>query len=49
MGTVFINSENSKASKPHVLIFNLTDKLNLRRGEKVLLCQIVEFIILGKT
>ena len=29
-----MNSENSKTSKPHVLILKLTDKLGLRRGEK---------------
>ena len=29
-----MNSENSKTSKPHVLILNLTDKIDLRRGEK---------------
>ena len=29
-----MNSGNSKTSKPHVLILNLTDKINLRRGEK---------------
>ena len=29
-----MNSENTKTSKPHVLIFNLTDKIDLRRGEK---------------
>ena len=34
MGTIFINSENSKTSKSYVLIPNLTDKINLRRGEK---------------
>ena len=28
-----MNSENSKTSKPRVLILNLTDKLDLRRGE----------------
>ena len=28
-----MNSENSKISKPHVLILKLTDKLDLRRGE----------------
>ena len=27
-------SDNSKNSKPHVLIFNLTDKIDLQRGEK---------------
>ena len=34
MNTIFMNSENSKTSKPHVLILKLTDKLDLRRGEK---------------
>ena len=29
-----MDSENSKSSKPHVLILKLTDKLDLRRGEK---------------
>ena len=31
-----MNSENSKASKPHVLILKLTNKLDLRLGEKVI-------------
>ena len=26
MDTIFMNSENSKTSKPHVLILKLTDK-----------------------
>ena len=34
MNTIFMDSENSKTSKPHVLILKLTDKLDLRRGEK---------------
>ena len=34
MDTIFMNSENSKISKPHVIIVNLTDKIDLRRGEK---------------
>ena len=34
MYTIFMSSENSKTSKHHVLILNLTDKLDLRRGEK---------------
>ena len=34
MDTILMNSENSKTSKPHVLILNLTDKIDLRRGEK---------------
>ena len=49
MDTIFINSDNSKTSEPHVLILNLTDKVNLRRGEKILLYQILVFITHGKT
>ena len=30
-----MNSENSKNSEPHILILKLTDKLDLRRGEKI--------------
>ena len=36
MNTVFINSENSRTSKSHVLILKLTNKLDLRFGEKVI-------------
>ena len=31
-----MNSENSKISKPHVLVLKRTDKLDLRRGEKII-------------
>ena len=34
MDTIFMNSESSKTSMPHVLILNLTDKIDLRRSEK---------------
>ena len=34
MDTIFINSENSKNSERYVLILKLTDKLDLRGGEK---------------
>ena len=44
-----MNSENSKTFKPHVLIIKITDKLDLRRGEKILLYQISVFTIHGKT
>ena len=30
-----MNSEKSKTSKPHVLILKLTNKLDLRMGEKI--------------
>ena len=36
MDTIFMNPENSKTSEPHVLILKLTDKLDLRRGEKII-------------
>ena len=36
MDTIFMNSENSKTPKPHVLILKLTNKLDLRLGEKVI-------------
>ena len=43
MDTIFMNSENSKTSKLHVLTLKLTDKLDLRLG------QILVFITHGKT
>ena len=36
MDTIFKNSENSKTPKPHVLILKLTNKLDLRIGEKII-------------
>ena len=36
MDTIFINSEKSKTSEPHILIINLTEKLDLRRGEHII-------------
>ena len=33
MDTIFMNSENSKTSKPHILILKLTSKLDLRIGK----------------
>ena len=41
MYTIFMNSENSKTSKPHVLILKLTDKLDLRRGKKFIALSIL--------
>ena len=34
MDTIFMNSENSKTSEHHVLVLKLTEKLDLRRGQK---------------
>ena len=36
MDTIFINSENSRTSEPHILKLKLTDKLDVRIGEKVI-------------
>ena len=36
MDVIFVNSENSKISKPHFLILKLTDKLDFRRDEKII-------------
>ena len=40
MDTIFMNSENSRTSKYHVLMLRLTNKLDLKRVQKVLLYQI---------
>ena len=48
MDTIFMNSENSKTSEYHVLVLKLTDKLDLRRGQKLLLYKILVLIIRGK-
>ena len=34
MDTIFMNSENNKTSEYRVLVLKLTDKLDLRRGQK---------------
>ena len=34
MDTIFMNSENGRASEYHVLVLKLTDKLDLRRVQK---------------
>ena len=36
MDTIFMNSENRKTTERHVLIFELTNKLDLRIGEKII-------------
>ena len=36
MDNIFMNSENSKTSKMHVLILKLTNKLDLQIGEKTI-------------
>ena len=34
MSTIFMDSENSRTSKNHILILKLTDKLDPRKGQK---------------
>ena len=36
MATIFVNSENIKTSKPHVLVLKLSNKLDLRIGETII-------------
>ena len=36
MDAIFMNSENSKMSRLHVLILKLTNKLDLGTGEKII-------------
>ena len=36
MDTIFMNSEKSRTSKPHILILKLTNKLDLRIVKKVI-------------
>ena len=36
MDTIFMNSENNKTSKQHVLILKLTNELDLKIGEKII-------------
>ena len=48
MDTTFIESGNSKTSEPHVLILKLTDKLDLRRGEKNVALSTFSFFYIWK-
>ena len=34
MNTIFMNSDNSKTSDPHLVLLNLSDKINLKRSDK---------------
>ena len=50
MDIIFMNSENSKTSNSHILVLKITNKLDLRIGEKVLaLSNLSVFIIYGET
>ena len=41
MDTNFMNSENSKTSEHNVLVLKLTNKLDLRRGQKTVALSIL--------
>ena len=47
MDTIFMNSENSKTSKPHILKLKLADKLELVK--RLLHYRILAFITHGRT
>ena len=49
MDTIFMNSENSRTSEYRVLVLKLTDKLDLRRAQKVLFYQTLVFTVHEKT
>ena len=49
MDTIFMNSENSRTSEYHVLVLKLADRLDLGRGQKVLLYQILVCTKHGET
>ena len=48
MYTFFMNSENSRTSEYHVLVLKLTDKLDLRRGQKSVALSNVSIYYTGK-
>ena len=43
MDTIFMNSEKSKTSEPHILKLKLTDKLDLKVDRRLLHYQILAF------
>ena len=45
MNTIFMNSKNSKSSKPHILMLKLSDKIDFQGVKKALLYQILVFTI----
>ena len=48
MDTIFIISENSKASDPQRLLLKFSDKINFKKKINMLLYQILAFTIHGK-
>ena len=48
MDTIFMNSENSKTSDPHRLLFKLSEKINLKRSDKYVALSTLPLGIHGK-
>ena len=48
MNTIFMNSENSETSEPHVLILKVTDKLDLRKDGKSIVLSNFSFYYIWK-
>ena len=48
MDAIFMNSKKSETSKPHSLILNVSDKINLIKVINMLLYQIFAYTIHGK-
>ena len=49
MDTIFMNSENGKTPKSHILILKLTNKLDLRMGKKLIALSNLSVYSIGKT
>ena len=43
-----MNSKNSKPSEPHRLLFNLTEKIDLKRSDKYVALSLLVYTIDGK-
>ena len=48
MNTIFMNSTKSKASDPHRLLLNLTDKINLKKSDTYIALSILAYTMHGK-
>ena len=48
MHTIFVNFKNSKSFDPYRLLFNLTDKINLKRSDTYVALTNLAYIIHGK-
>ena len=49
MDAIFMDSENSRTSEYHVLVLKLTNKLDLRRGQKTVALSYLSIYYTWKT